>query len=319
MRSNKYSNLIVSGSLAYDQIMDFSGLFSNHILPEAIHKLNLSFILNNLRTSFGGTAGNIAYNLTLFKEKPIVLGIVGSDFVPYAQWLEKHGVNLHYLAKVAKVHSAAAYIITDHNDNQIAAFYPGPTRLNYGRTVALKFKKNDLAIIAPEDKNRMLEYAAIYQQKKLDYIFDPGQALGAFSASELKKAIPGAKILIGNDYEIEVILNKLKIDQAALRRMVDILVITRGARGSEIYQGTKKILVKAARPKNTSDPTGAGDAYRAGFIKGFILDFDLKICGQIASLAAVYTVEKFGTQTHKFTLGAFRKRYQENFGEILKI
>lgn len=319
MSSSKYLNLIVSGSLAYDQIMDFSGLFSDHILPEAIHKLNLSFIISRLKTSFGGTAGNIAYNLALFKAQPIILGVVGSDFSAYEDWLKKSGVNLRYLARVAQAPSAAAYIITDKSDSQISAFYPGPSKKNYARLAALKFKKNSLAIIAPDDKDRMLAYAAAYRQTKVAYIFDPGQALGAFSAADLKRGIKGAKILIGNDYEITQILKKLNLSLTALIKKVEILVITKGASGSEIYSGRERLLIKAAKPQNVSDPTGAGDAYRAGLIKGLSLGHSLKTCGQIAALTAVYTVEKFGTQTHRFTLAAFKKRYQANFGETLEI
>lgn len=307
----------VSGSLAYDQIMDFPGHFSDHILPEAIHNLNLSFFLNSCRQSFGGTAGNIAYNLYLLQERPTILGVAGSDFLNYQKLLRQRGVDLSRIRIVPEGRTAAAYIITDQDDNQIAAFYPGPLPSDYARPAARSLKKIGLAIIAPDDKDRMLAYAAVYQKTKAPYIFDPGQALVAFSAAELRQAITGAKILIGNDYEIKLIQDRLKISLAALIRQVEILVITKGAQGSEIYQGREKIVIKPAKPKNTSDPTGAGDAYRAGLIKGLIKGYNLKTCGQMAALAAVYTVEKFGTQTHKFTLREFQKRYQENFKEKL--
>lgn len=165
----------------------------------------------------------------------------------------------------------------------------------------------------------MLGYAAAYQANHVPYIFDPGQALIAFSAVELNKAIRGAKVLIGNDYEIKLMADKMKITQARLAQLVEILVITLGGKGSEIYQGKEKIIIKPAKPKNTSDPTGAGDAYRAGLIKGLIMGYNLKVCGQLAGLIAVYTVEKFGTQTHKFSLAELSKRYYQNYKETLII
>lgn len=309
----------MSGSLAYDQIMDFPGRFGDHILPGQIHNLNISFILSGAQTSFGGTAGNIAYNLGLLKVKPTILGIVGFDFSEYRRRLELGGADLGQIATaiVPKTFTktAAAYIITDQDDNQIAAFYPGPSLKNYARRAAGNLKNIDLAIIAADDKLRMLEYVTIYQQRKISYIFDPGQALTAFSGAELRRALNGAKVLIGNDYEIKMILGKLAISFSNLRKLVEILVMTKGARGSEIYQGNKKIIIRPAKPKNTSDPTGAGDAYRAGLICGLLKGYDLKTCGQLAGLVAVYTVEKAGTQTHHFTIKELQARYFSNFKE----
>lgn len=318
MPSSKKLKIAVSGSLAYDQIMDFPGRFSDHILPKEIHNLNLSFFLSGLRRSFGGTAGNIAYNLTLLKEKPIILGIAGFDFGDYRKWLEKSGADLTRIKTVASDRTASAYIITDQSDNQIAAFYPGASPKDYARR-ARALKDIDLAIIAPDDKGRMLGYAAAYQANHIPYIFDPGQALIAFSPAELLKSIKGAKVLIGNDYEIKLMADKLKLKLADLIKMVEILIITKGGQGSEMYSDGKKIIVKPAKPKNTSDPTGAGDAYRAGLIKGLLMGYNLKACGQMASTVSVYTVEKYGTQTHKFSLAELKKRYQHNYKEKLVI
>lgn len=318
MLKNKIK-IAVSGSLAYDQIMDFPGTFSEHILPESIHNLNLSFLVNNLTTSFGGTAGNIAYNLSLFNIKPIILGIVGFDFLDYQKWLKQKGIDSRQVKIVPSAKTATAYIITDQKDNQIASFYPGPSVKNYVKAIARNLKNIDLAIISPDNKKRMLEYATFYRTNKIPFIFDPGQALTAFNAKDLSQGIKGAKVLIGNDYEIELVAERLKLSLSELQRLVEILVITKGGQGSEIYQGGRKIIVKSAKPKNTSDPTGAGDAYRAGLIKGLISGYNLKTCGQIAALAAVYTVEKYGTQTHAFSLLGFKKRYKANFGEMLKI
>lgn len=313
---------MVSGSLAYDKIMNFPGRFSDHILPDQIHNLNLSFSLSDSRTSFGGTAGNIAYNLALLKEKPIILGVVGSDFDVYGTRLLKFGLDISLLKKDLKESTAAAYIITDSQDNQIASFHPGPLPKNYaGRTAdrLVRSKKIDLAIIAPDNKERMLSYAAVYQKRHVPYVFDPGQALTSFTAKELQAAIQGAKILIGNDYEINLIAQRLKINLPRLAKLVEILVITKGEKGSEIYQGAQKTIILPAKPLNTSDPTGAGDAYRAGLIKGLIRGYNLKTCGQLAGLIAVYTVEKHGTQTHSFTIKELAKRYQKNYREKIVI
>jgi len=321
MHKNKAANIVVSGSLAYDQIMNFPGRFSDHILANQTHNLNISFVLSDARTSFGGTAGNIAYNLSLLKIKPTILGIVGSDFSDYQQTLKKQVADLSRLAKLevtskgVKTKTAVAHIITDKDDNQIAAFYPGPSLKNYASKAVSGLKEISLAIIAAEDKGRMLEYAMSYSRRHLPYIFDPGQALTLFSGTDIKIALRGAKVLIGNDYEIKVILNKTKLRLNELRKLVDILVITKGSQGSIIYQGAEKIIVKAAKPKNTSDPTGAGDAYRAGLIKGLLMGYNLKTCGQLAGLVACYTVEKAGTQTHSFTLKELQTRYYTNFKE----
>ncbi|MDP2944684.1 MAG: carbohydrate kinase family protein [bacterium] len=317
MRNNK-PKIVVSGSLAYDQIMDFPGRFSDHILPTEIHNLNLSFFLSDSRRSFGGTAGNIAYNLALLREKPIILGVAGFDFSDYRSWLKKSGADLSRIKIVSSDRTAAAYIITDKADNQIAAFYPGARPKDYARSTGA-LKDINLAIIAADDKQRMLGYAAVYQKDHVPYIFDPGQALIAFSAAELKKSIKGAKVIIGNDYEIKLMVDKLKVPFSRLVKMVEILIITLGSQGSIIYSAGQKIIIKPAKPKNTSDPTGAGDAYRAGLIKGLIKGYNLKTCGQLAGLVAVYTVEKFGTQTHRFSLAELKKRYYQNYKERLII
>jgi len=319
MLKNKPRRIVVSGSLAYDQIMDFPGKFSDHILPDQVHNLNLSFFLSSCRQSFGGTAGNIAYNLTLLQERPTILGVAGSDFLNYRKRLKAQNVDVQYLKIFAQERTAVAYIMTDLADNQIAAYYPGPLPKNYARGAARKLKNIDLAIIAPEDKNRMLDYAAVYKKNKVPYIFDPGQAIIAFSAEELRRVLGGAKILIGNDYEIKLILDKLSAKHEHLSKLVNTIIVTKGSEGSEIYQGNNRISIKAAKPKKISDPTGAGDAYRAGLIKGLINGYNLKTCGQLAALTAVYAVEKFGTQNHKFSLAEFKKRYRLNFKETLNI
>ena len=308
--NNEKNNILVCGSLAYDRIMDFPGKFSDHILAGKTHILNLSFTVNGVKESFGGTGGNIAYNLALLGEKPKLAAVAGRDFNKYAGWLKKNKIDIANVKVVKSELTASAYIMTDKADNQITAFYPGSKiqpplpPLSGGRR---------LAIIAPDIVARMVKYAKIFKQNKIPYIFDPGQQITVFKAKELQFCIKGAKMLIGNDYEIQLILNRLKISLSRLKDIVEILVITKGAAGSEIYSSGGKIIIPPAKPKNTADPTGAGDAYRAGFIKGLALGLALEKCGRLAAVTAVYTVEKYGTQTHRFTWKELEKRYRKNY------
>lgn len=315
---NNKAKIAVSGSLAYDYIMNFPGFFAQHILPDEIHNLNLSFVAGSLRRSFGGTAGNIAYNLSLLGEKPLIFGVAGFDFPEYHSWLKKKNINLESVFISSKDRTSSAYIITDQADNQITAFYPGPLPKNYVGSKLLK-SPIKLAIISPDNKDRMLALVALYKKNKIPYIFDPGQALIAFTPTELNKAISASKAIFGNDYEMKILTDRLGISLEELAKKIEIIVVTKGAKGSEIYNNNQKIVINPAKPKNTSDPTGAGDAYRAGFIKGLISGLNLKDCARLASTVSVYTVEKLGTQTHSFTLKEIQARYFKNYKEKLTI
>jgi adenosine kinase len=299
MKKNKNKTILVSGSLAYDRIMDFPGYFKDRILPDKIHILNVSFIINGLKENFGGTAGNIAYSLALLGEKPKILSLAGEDFKKYDKWLKKNKIDTS-LIKINKESTACAYIITDKNDNQIAGFYPGSLDNQYCQ-IANKFAKVDLAIVAPDDQIRMKKYLKLYKEKKIPYIFDPGQNVGLFKASELKYAITGAKVVIGNDYEIEIIRKTLKIKIEKLAKMTETVIITKGSKGSEVYSQNKKFNINPAKPKKSLDPTGAGDAFRAGLIKGILSGWPIEKSARLGSVVAVYTVEKYGTQTHEFS------------------
>ena len=317
-KTNAGYTVNISGSLAFDRIMFFPGVFSEHILPGQVHNLNISFFLESLRQSDGGTAGNIAYNLALLGERPTILGVAGFDFLAYRDKLQVIGVDVSRVRIIKKLRTATAHIITDQKDNQIAAFFPGPLPTDYVKKTA-SFKKAELAIISPDDKGRMMEYANIYQKKGVPYIFDPGQAVIAFSGPELLKIIRRAKLLIGNDYEIKLISNKIGISFTELCREAGITVVTKGAEGSEIQANGKKILIKAVRINKVIDPTGAGDAYRAGFIKGLLLGHSLEACGRMGSVAAAFAVERQGTQNHKFTGLSFKKRYFAEYKDRLSI
>lgn len=312
--------ILVSGSLAYDQIMNFPGRFSDHILPDKIHQLNVSFLVNQMKKGFGGTAGNIAYSLSLLGIKCAVMGIVGSDFTPYREFLEKNEVDTTMVKTVNNLYTSTAFGITDRSDNQIWGFYTGADSLSDHLSIDSVKKKIDFAVIAPHNPRAMVKFAQEYRRRKIPYLFDPGMQLPWLEAPQLSQAIKGARIVIGNDYEIALIKNKTGVsDIVALGGPEIIIITTMGDKGSQVrYKGTV-YPIAPARVVDRSDPTGAGDAYRAGFLAGFMRGFDLTICGQMGSVAASYTVEKYGTTTHKYTLKQFSRRYYENYRKELNL
>ncbi|MDD5342134.1 MAG: carbohydrate kinase family protein [Patescibacteria group bacterium] len=312
--------ILVSGSLAYDRIMDFPGRFKDHILPEKIHVLSVSFHVNNLRENFGGTAGNIAYNLSLLKEKPIILATAGKDFSPYRDWLNQHGVDISHI-KINDDHTAGAYIMTDQDDNQITAFHPGAMKeASHVDIEAIKKQTGGLfGIVVAGNVDDMLYYAKEYQRLSIPYIFDPAQQIPVISADHLKFAIQGARIVIGNDYEIGLILKKTGLTKSDILKKTELVITTKGEAGSLIETKDKGFQIPIAKPREIKDPTGAGDAYRAGLIKGFLGSYSLEVIGRLAALTAVYPIEYYGTQEQSYTTQEFINRYKENFHEDIKI
>jgi adenosine kinase len=308
-------NIFVSGSLAYDNIMDFPDDFRNHILPDKVHNINLSFLVDKLKVNYGGTAGNIAYNLALLGEKPIVLATAGRDFDKYKEWLSRNGVNVSYVKIIKEESTAVAYIITDKSDNQIAAFYPGAMKYLGLDLESSLLTKDSLAIVAPGGMGDMMKYLVIYKKNKIPYIFDPSQQIPALTSNQIKEGITGAKVLISNDYELSLISEKTGWTQTDIIGKIEILVTTIGAKGSVIKSKGKTYTIPAAKPKKIKDPTGAGDAYRAGFLKGLIAGLSLDKIGRLASVVAVYAVETYGTQNHKFTWQDIQNRYFKNYSE----
>lgn len=292
--------------------MDFPGYFKDHILPDKIHNLNVSFTIVKLNENFGGTAGNISYNLALLGEKPVIFSTVGNDFAKYRKWLAGHGVDLSQVRTIKNERTAFANMITDQADNQISAFCPGamanPCSIKYNKTCS-----DSLAIIAPGLKEDMLNLSEFYNKHKIACIFDPGQAITILGSNDLKNSIKNAKVFISNDYELSMVLDKTNWKESDMLKNVDILVTTLGKKGSIIKTKEKIYKIPPAKPKNTVDPTGAGDAYRAGFIKGLIKNWPLEVVGRFASVIACYAVENYGTQTHSFDFEKAKKRYKLNF------
>lgn len=313
--------ITVTGSLAFDYIMNYSGRFADNIMPDKIHKINLSFLLSDLQKQNGGTAGNIAYNLSLLKTDTSIFAAAGNDFDEYSNFLKLKGVDISNIQIIKDKKTASAFIMTDCDDNQITGFYPGAMSDSINYPLSDLKQKPDFVVISPNDPKAMIKFTTECQKSDIPYMLDPGMQLPALDTEDLKKMIMGATILIGNDYEIALLKEKTGLTEGKLLNQVKILITTLGAEGSIIKTSGKEIAT--VRPgglrndKGVVDPTGAGDAYRAGFLAGWIKKLDLQVCGQMGSVAACYAVEKYGTTSHSFTLEEFCERYRENFAEEL--
>jgi adenosine kinase len=305
----------VTGSLAFDQIMDFPGFFKDHILPEKIHMLSISFLVKDLRKQRGGCSGNIAYTLALLGERPRILATAGADFVEYGSWLEEHGVDLSQVEVHPDDVTATCFITTDQADNQITGFYPGAMRHARGLSLAAAADGATLAVVAPDDPEAMLRHCREARQRGLPLVFDPSFQVIALDGEALAMAAQGAKAVILNDYEFAVFREKTGVEGEALFGLAEMWVVTFGEKGSRILlPGGESIDVPAAHASKVVDPTGAGDAYRGGFVAGMLRGADLATCGRMGSVAAVYAVESYGTQSHGYTRDAFWQRYAESFG-----
>ncbi|MDN3513065.1 MAG: carbohydrate kinase family protein [Candidatus Brocadia sp.] len=313
-------NILVSGSLAYDRIMDFPGKFSDHILPDKIHMLNVCFMINGLAENFGGTAGNIAYALSLFGESPAIIATAGRDFEPYRNWLQKHHISTEHIKVIDEELTAGAYITTDQSDNQITAFNPGAMKFGSNFDFDSVAREKTLAIIAPGNLGDMVNFSNIYKAKGIDYIFDPGQSLPAWSKGLLTELVHGSKIFVCNDYELQLTQEKTSLTVDDILEKTEILIVTKGEFGSVVmYKEDNKMRsfeIPVAKVDQINDPTGAGDAYRAGLIKGLVMSGnDIVHAAKIGAVCAAYCVEVYGPQNFHFTPESFNKRFHSVFGE----
>lgn len=306
---------IVIGTLGFDYIMDFPGKFSDRIMPDKTHKISLSFLVDKLNKQFGGTAGNIAYSLKLLGIEPFILSVAGNDFTEYKRFFINKKIPTKYIKEYRDVTTGSYFVVTDQDDNQIGSFYSGATK--YAQNLSVPVGISDFVIISATAPEAMKKAVLECKQNKQKYLYDPAFQVGSLSEKELLEGISDAEIFIGNDYEITLVEKKLGVSHADLRKMVPVLITTLGGNGSLIETKKNKIEIKPAIPSEVLDPTGAGDAFRGGFVAGYLRGFDLKTCGQMGSVASVYTVEKYGTITHSYTKQGFISRYFENFAQRL--
>jgi len=305
-------SVIICGSFAYDTIMVFRDRFKNHILPDKVHILNVSFQVPEMRREFGGCAGNIAYNLKLLGGEPEPLGTVGHDFRPYAEWMDRQGIDRRRVKVIDETYTAQAFITTDMDDNQITAFHPGA--MNHSHQAGIG-DTNDvkLGIVAPDGREGMIAHAAEFTERKIPFIFDPGQGLILFNGDELLRFFDQARWVTVNDYEAGLLEDRTGLALSELAARVDALIVTRGADGSRIHSRGRVIDIPAAKPRAVKDPTGCGDAYRAGLLYGLAGDLDWETTGRIASLMGTIKIEQPGTQNHRFTRTEFEARFREAF------
>ncbi len=307
-------NIIVSGSLAYDRIMDFPGYFSDHILPEKIHVLNICFQVNGMKEKFGGTAGNIAYALSLLGEKPEISATFGQDYHRYRDWLESNRISTRHIKIIEEEFTACAYITTDLSDNQITGFNPGAMKYSSCLDFHSLNPRETLLIISPGNLDDMVNYPLTCQEKGIDYIFDPGQSLPMLGAEDLIRSIEGCRVLISNDYELDLILNKTGLNKKALFERAGAVIVTMGELGSKVFQQNKEISIPAVKPMKTEDPTGAGDSYRGGLITGLVKGLDIDQCAIMGSVCASFAVENYGTQEYHFSREEYEERLKIFFG-----
>jgi adenosine kinase len=310
-------NIYISGSMAYDRIMDFPGKLSDHILPDKIHILNVCFTVNGMVEKFGGTAGNIAYSLSLLNEKAVIIATIGKDYQIYFDWLGKNNIPTDGIKIINEEHTAGAYIITDKADNQITGFNPGSMKYPSGYKLENADPKNSISFIAPGNLQDMIEYAKTCKDKGINYICDPGQSLTQWEGKTLIEWIDGSMLLITNDYELEMIMKITGMDKKRLKGLTKIIITTLGEKGSLISNSDFDVSIPAAKVHDVVDPTGAGDAFRAGLLKGIVIGRDIETAAKMGTVAAAYALEKYGTQEHRFTHEEFVERYRSNFGEHL--
>ena len=307
-------NALICGSFAFDNIMLFNDRFKNHILPDKVHMLNVSFLVPEMRREFGGCAGNIAYNLNLLGGNALPMGTVGEDFAPYAQWMDKCGVNRSQVTTVEGTFTAQAFVTTDMDDNQITAFHPGAMNFAHQNRID-KAEDVSIGIVSPDGRDGMIEHAQQFAQAGIPFIFDPGQGLPMFNGEELKTFLDQASWLTVNDYEWQLFQERTGLNEQQVADSVKALIVTRGGEGSTIFSNGSQLDLPAAPTKTLNDPTGCGDAYRAGLLYGLMHDLDWETTGRLAALLGAAKIEEHGTQNHSFDMPEIKDRFKETFGQ----
>ncbi len=307
--------VVVTGSIAYDYLMSFPGKFTEQFLPEHMQRVSLSFLVDSMDKRRGGCAPNIAYTLALLGDRPVLMGTAGQDFGEYRAWLNAAGVDTSLVKDISDKFTASFFCSTDSENNQIASFYTGAM----AHASELSFRtagKIDLVIISPNDPAAMTQYAEECRTLGVKYIFDPGQQCARLSGDEIRSGLVGAHVVICNDYEFELIRQKTGLGEADVLKTCHLLVVTKGEHGSSLMTSDATVHVPAVPPHTIADPTGVGDAYRSGLMKGLAHGASYETCGRLGSVAATYALEHLGGQAHAFTWPEFRARYESHFGTL---
>ena len=311
---------LICGSIAYDNIMVFEGRFKEHILPDQIHILNVSFLVPDLRREFGGCAGNVAYNLRMLGGEPRIMATVGTDFGPYREWLTRQGVNLDHVLEVPGLLTAQAYITTDLDDNQITAFHPGAMNEAHRNVVPAGGKPGiELGIVSPDGRQGMLDHAAQLHAAGIPFMFDPGQGLPMFDGDDLRHFVERATWVAVNDYEARLLVDRTGWSEEQVAGKVRALIVTHGANGSTIRAGGERLEIPAVKPRAVLDPTGCGDAYRAGLLHGIARGMSWGDAGRLASLLGALKIAHKGTQNHTFTPASISREFHAAFGHDLRL
>lgn len=306
--------ILVSGSIAYDRIMDFSGKFSEHIVVDKIDNINVSFMVNGLKENFGGTAGNISYCLSLLDEKPRTIATIGHDHHRYLQWFTQNGLSISDIRIIEDEATASAYITTDTSDNQITVFNPGAMKHQSSFDFSQIDPSQCIAIVGPGNLSDMMEFPAIHQKRGIFTIFDPGQSLPAWGKTELLQCIEQSNILISNNYEFAMIQDRTELTSNQLLEHVETIITTKGEEGCEIKTQTGTNFIPAIPTDNAIDPTGAGDAFRGGLLKGLLNDSPVERAAMMGTVCSHYVVQNLGTQEYKFTEQEFEATLNQHFG-----
>jgi adenosine kinase len=307
--------IVVTGSIAYDYLMSFPGKFTEHLLPEHMHRISLSFLVDTMDKRRGGCAANIAYTLALLGARPLLMATAGEDFGEYRQWLDAAGIDTTHAKQIPGKFCASFFCSTDSANNQIASFYTG-AMADAGQLSFRAVKDCGLAIIAPNDPGAMVQYADECRALRIPFIFDPGQQCARMEGEQLRDGITGATIVIVNDYELELLRQKTGMSEHDILVVARTLIVTRGENGSSIIDGSGRIDVPAVTPARIIDPTGVGDAFRGGLMRGIALGLSYEQSARMGSVAATYALEHFGGLSHAYTWDEFKTRYQDHFGEL---
>ena len=308
-------SVVLTGSIAYDYIMSFPGFFKDHILPEKIHEISVSFLVDSMKKQRGGIATNIAYNLALLGERPKIMATVGEDFEDYRRWLELHYIDTSAIIAIPNEFTASFFVSTDKQQNQIASFYTGA--MAHAKRVSFQDHINGpitLAVISPNDPGAMVQYVAECKALGIPYVYDASQQIIRLDGEDLKEGCRGSKMIMLNDYELSMLQNKTGWDEDEIAAQTETLIVTYGEKGSTITHAGETIKIPVATPRQIGEPTGAGDAYRAGILKGVMHNCAWEFTGRLGALAATYALEEHGTQNHHYTLPEFAERFQQAFG-----